>query len=54
MITPIVVVVHELGDRDLQIPWNISHTCEVYCALDNLDERVTCHVCLELPGEDEA
>ena len=23
MITPIVVIVHELGDRDFQIPWNI-------------------------------
>ena len=23
MITPIVVVVHELRDRDLQIPWNV-------------------------------
>ncbi len=23
MITPIVVVVHELRDRDFQIPWNI-------------------------------
>ena len=23
MITPIVVIVHELGDRDFQIPWSI-------------------------------